>query len=106
MERMSEIMDSFRTDTPKEIYGFKVERFNDYLKSVSLNLKDNTESKIDLPSSNVIEFMLENSSKVIIRPSGTEPKIKVYIEAISDNREASLILADNLKERTAELMGF
>lgn len=106
MERMNEIMDSFRTDPPKEIYGFKVERFNDYLRSVSLNLKDNTESKIDLPSSNVIEFMLENSSKVIIRPSGTEPKIKVYIEAISDNREDSLVLADCLKERTAELMGF
>lgn len=106
MERMSEIMDFFRTDPPKEIYGFKVERFNDYLKSVSFNLKDNTESKIELPSSNVIEFMLENGSKVIIRPSGTEPKIKVYIEAISDNRDDSLILAERLKERTAELMGF
>lgn len=106
MERMSEIMDSFRTEPPKEISGFKVARFNDYLKSVSFNFKNNTESKIDLPSSNVIEFLLDNSSKVIIRPSGTEPKIKVYIEAISDNKEDSRKLADILKDYIAELMGF
>ena len=106
MERMAQIMDTFRTNPPKDINGFKTKCFKDYLISIALDFENNTKSKIDLPSSNVIEFLLENDSKVIVRPSGTEPKIKVYIEAIADSKEASDVLANNLKDCTAKLMGF
>lgn len=66
--RMKEILSELRTNPPIEFAGFKVVRINDYLKGVK-----------DLPKANLISFRLEHGIKVMIRPSGTEPLIKVYL---------------------------
>ena len=78
MKTMNRIMDTLRNDPPKEIAGDPVVGTSDYLRSVSTGDK---EGVINLPKSNVLEYRLQSGCKLIVRPSGTEPKIKFYIEA-------------------------
>ena len=81
MKKMEQIMTDLRNTHPTEIAGLKVVKFDDYKVSVSKDLANGTESVINLPKSNVLAFFLEGGSKVIVRPSGTEPKIKTYLTA-------------------------
>lgn len=78
MIRMQNIMEHLRTNRPEQIDNLKVIQFADYEKQVSIDLTTGTETAITLPQSNVLSFTLEQGAKVIIRPSGTEPKIKAY----------------------------
>jgi len=75
MREMDVIMDSFRNSPPAEIAGEKVTEITDY------------EDQPGFPKSNVIEIILESGSSVIARPSGTEPKLKIYISAKADTRD-------------------
>ena len=106
MERMANIMDSFRNNIPNSINGSKVTIFRDYSNCKEIELITHKESVIHLPSSNVISFILENESYIVIRPSGTEPKIKVYIESISDTMESSKEIAKGLISDISKKMGF
>ena len=88
-ERMAYIMESLRSQAPSEIAGLAVERVKDY------------QSGIDgLPSANVIEFELAGGHKAIVRPSGTEPKVKVYVFACGETAEA----ADGVRGAIASAM--
>jgi phosphoglucomutase len=78
-EEIQQMMADFRTNTPKTLAGLKVVELLDYQSSKSKNLNSGEESDIDLPKSNVLQFILEDGSKISARPSGTEPKIKFYI---------------------------
>ena len=73
------IIDGFKNNPPKKIDGSEVISIDDYEKSQRIDLKTNRATKINFPKSNVIEFNTANGTKVILRPSGTEPKIKMYI---------------------------
>lgn len=77
-EEIQEMMKSFREDTPASINNAKVVQVLDYQSSVAKNLSQGTEIAIDLPKSNVLQFILDDGSKISVRPSGTEPKIKFY----------------------------
>ncbi len=77
-EEIAAIMDKFRNNPPLEINGSKVIMIKDYLKSISKDLNTGEEHIIELPKSNVLQFFLADGSKVSVRPSGTEPKIKFY----------------------------
>ena len=77
MIRMNEIMDTLRNNAPAEIAGIKVIGNSDY--KLSVRTDGSEKSEIKLPKSNVLEYRLENGSKFIVRPSGTEPKIKIYL---------------------------
>ncbi|MCR4639539.1 phospho-sugar mutase [Ruminococcus sp.] len=81
MKHMEEIMTGLRNNHPTAIGGLKVERFEDYKASVSKNIATGEVKELTLPKSNVLAFYLENGCKAIVRPSGTEPKIKTYITA-------------------------
>ena len=81
MKHMEEIMTGLRSNHPTSIGGLKVERFEDYLASTSKNIATGEVKELTLPKSNVLAFYLENGCKAIVRPSGTEPKIKTYITA-------------------------
>lgn len=76
---IKQIMTDLRTDSPKLINGEKVVLIEDYLSSTATDTQKQTESKIDMPSANVLIFYTESGSKIAARPSGTEPKIKFYI---------------------------
>lgn len=65
-------------------------------RALQKNLESGTESKIDLPKSNVLAYKTAAGNGVIVRPSGTEPKIKAYITAIADSEKAAKALADEL----------
>ncbi|WP_028518765.1 phospho-sugar mutase [Ruminococcus flavefaciens] len=81
MKHMEEIMTGLRNDHPTAIGGLKVERFEDYKASTSKNIATGEIKELTLPKSNVLAFYLEGGCKAIVRPSGTEPKIKTYITA-------------------------
>jgi len=78
VEKMQKIMDTLRTSTPDEIGGSKVVEMRDYKTDVCKNLVTGEQSKTGLPSSNVLYYILENGTWFCVRPSGTEPKIKIY----------------------------
>ena len=103
MEKMAGIMDTLRADAPAEIGGYKVTAVSDYKASKTV-FTDGGEEAIDLPKSNVLAFALEGGNKVIVRPSGTEPKIKAYITAIGDSKESAAAIADKLVLAANEFM--
>ncbi|MCK9452018.1 MAG: phospho-sugar mutase [Bacteroidales bacterium] len=72
------MMDKFRNNTPKLIGGIELVQIKDYKNSTIRNLKTGEQTAIDLPKSDVLQFLLEDGSKISVRPSGTEPKIKFY----------------------------
>lgn len=77
-KEIAAMMQSFRENPPSEIAGSAVNTLLDYELQVSRNLKTGETGKIDLPKSNVLQFITEDGSKISARPSGTEPKIKFY----------------------------
>ena len=102
MQKMAEIMNSLRENAPESFAGKKVVKIADYKTSTVTDVATGEESTINLPKSNVLSYSLEDNSKVIVRPSGTEPKIKIYITACGSTRKESeekteLISADATK---------
>jgi phosphoglucomutase len=81
MKKMSAIMEDFRSNVPQSISSLKVLSVDDYKTSESTEIATGSKTTIKLPKSNVIAFNLEKGAKVVIRPSGTEPKIKAYYTA-------------------------
>jgi len=94
MEKAAKIMIDLRQSIPETIGGVRITAVNDYRSGVSKNILNGTESQIDLPSSNVLEFILGDRGSVIARPSGTEPKVKFYYTVVADCKEAAKILLD------------
>ena len=92
MDKMAGILDSFRKNAPEKIAGDPVVAVSDYLTHEAKDLRTGTVEHIDLPTSNVLSYTTENGCGAIVRPSGTEPKIKIYITAIGkDIAEATAI---------------
>lgn len=106
MERMRQIMKSLRTDSPEEIGGLKVLKFGDYIASEETDLQTGEKAEIKLPKSDVLAFRLEQDASVIIRPSGTEPKIKAYYTTIGETREAALQLQKKIADDFKSILGF
>ena len=98
MDKMKNIMSSLRANPPKEIAGLEVIKVSDYLTGVSTDTKSGVQEKITLPKSNVLAFSLPDGNSAIIRPSGTEPKIKVYVTAVGKDREDAQRLTDEISK--------
>ncbi len=104
MAKMGEIMDNLRNNPPESIAGMKVLSVSDYKKGEKICKVTGEKSVIDLPSSNVLCYALENSCFVIVRPSGTEPKIKIYFTACAENREKAQALKDVMSAEMKKYM--
>ena len=102
MKTMQKIMDTLRQEPPTEIAGAKVVGRSDYQLSQSYGDK---EGAIDLPKSNVLEYRLENGCKLIVRPSGTEPKIKIYLSGKGATMDESLAEIEKMKAAAPALLG-
>ncbi|MDD3630964.1 MAG: phospho-sugar mutase, partial [Bacteroidales bacterium] len=85
MGNMKKLMDNYRNNPPEMINNIPVVKILDYQISKAKNLKTNSIDSIDLPKSNVLQFILEDNTKITIRPSGTEPKIKYYFAIVKKN---------------------
>lgn len=106
MERMKELMDMLRNNTPTTIGGLKVTSFADY---VAGTFKDNSTGAVTpltLPKSDVLTFNLPDSASVIIRPSGTEPKIKAYFTTTGATREEAQKVLSTIAEDFTSILGF
>ena len=104
MERMREIMEDLRKNAPDEICGKKVLWMSDYQASVKKSAAG--QQPIHLPRSNVVEYGLEGDNVIVVRPSGTEPKIKVYFMVKGQSRAEAEDLEAQLKVQMTRLMGF
>jgi len=82
-QEIKALMEKFRNNTPEQINGSRVVKLLDYKTLKEKDLATGKESALDFPKSDVLQFILEDGSKVSVRPSGTEPKIKYYISVNS-----------------------
>jgi phosphoglucomutase len=77
-QQIAAMMEAYRNDPPKSINGSDVVKLLDYELQIGKDLLENSSYKLDLPKSNVLQFILADGSIISARPSGTEPKIKFY----------------------------
>lgn len=104
MITMANLMDGLRAKPPAEIAGLKVLAVADYREKIKKDMVTGAETALTLPRSNVLSYTLENNAGVIVRPSGTEPKIKAYITATGDTADAAATQGKALKEAVTELL--
>ena len=104
MEKMASIMDGLRANAPSKIAGYDVVSVSDYEASKTVFANGRADEKIELPKSNVLAYGLTDGNKLIVRPSGTEPKIKAYITAVGKSREEADSIAAKLIDDANEFM--
>ena len=103
-EEIREIMRNLRSKTPKKLGSYKVKKILDYQLGQAKNIISGEFTKIKLPKSNVLQFIMENNDRITVRPSGTEPKIKYYFNVIGEpinlhDKNSYNIIAERLNER-------
>lgn len=105
-EEIQQMMRDFRSHTPKELGGSKVKILKDYKTGVEKNLETGETQPIDLPQSNVLQFITEDGAIISARPSGTEPKIKFYCsvnDTLSSAQEYEVV-AEKLDQKIDQIM--
>lgn len=105
MQKMADIMTAVRDNTPKNIAGYDVVKVSDYLLRKETDVATGSVTDIDLPKSNVIALHLADDNAVIIRPSGTEPKIKLYITSVGKDKDNAAEICEKLVIESKEILG-
>ncbi len=105
LSKIGEIMDSLRANPPKAVGGKEVLFVRDYEKSERVNVKTGEKEEIHLPKSNVIYLELEDDNNFIVRPSGTEPKIKLYCMLSAEDKEKAEALLEKVKIDIEKIVG-
>lgn len=103
MEISAGFMAQMRRELPKDVCGIAVTSVTDYQARVTRDLVHGTEEAVTLPKSNVLVLQLGEKGTVILRPSGTEPKVKIYLTAVDADRAAAMKLLDDM---AAEMSGY
>ncbi len=103
IEKRRRIMQSLRDNAPSSIGGYAVSKVGDYKKGSVLDIKNGAELPTGQPSSDVLYYTLENDDKIIVRPSGTEPKIKIYILAHDSDKNSLLAKIEKYKTDSKEM---
>ena len=106
MKQIAGIMDRLANNPPKLIGGMPVVVFKNLNTSESLDIASGNKSVIDLPKSNVLGFYFADGSSLIVRPSGTEPKIKLYLSAVGATNDEAISKRETLENAGTELLGF
>lgn len=103
-EIISRTLASLREEVPTELGGRKVELIKDYQEAKTYNLKTDQEAELEMPKSNVLQYYMADGSKLTIRPSGTEPKLKFYFAVKEKDQAAAEAELEDFKEKlTAEI---
>ena len=104
-EEIQQMMADFRKNPPGELNGSPVVSIYDYLAQESTDCRTGTNTPLDLPESNVLQFLLEDGSKVSVRPSGTEPKIKFYFSVFDklEKREDYRSVQEGLEKKILQI---
>ena len=105
MQKMADIMGTLCKEPPKSIANRDVITVADYIASIRTETKSGKQEKIALPKSDVLEYILEGGNSVIIRPSGTEPKIKAYISSIGNSMEDAVSISEEIIKSVKTILG-
>ena len=101
-EQIAAMITALRENVPTEVNGVKIAVAEDYKLSTRTNVLEGTKEEIKLPKSNVLKFVLEDRSWFVIRPSGTEPKVKIYASVVgkddADAAQKSSTFVANIKQ--------
>ena len=103
-KKIAEIMEKFRADHFTAFADEKLVQFNDYLSLESVDLENGSKFVIDLPKSNVLKFVFDKNSWYALRPSGTEPKLKIYYSVTGTSRDAAEEKMEILKKAVNEIV--
>lgn len=103
-ERISRIMIKYREKYPVKIKSMKLVRYMDYQSGRDFNISDNTTEPTGIPSSNVLRFFFDDGSWYAVRPSGTEPKLKVYIYVVGKTKNEAEEKIKDIKSAVMELI--
>lgn len=103
-EQIARCIDSLRKQHISELNGVKLVKKFDYKESVEKDLANGTTSEIKLPKSNVLKFIFEDDSWFVVRPSGTEPKMKVYLAVSGSSLKDSEVKVEKFKEVVMNLI--
>lgn len=101
-EKIASCIEAMRNDPLNEVDGVKIVKRLDYKLSTEEDTVNNTKTTIDLPKSNVLKYILENGSYFVVRPSGTEPKMKVYLAVKSNSLDNAGKDIAEFKEKVME----
>ena len=104
--KIKSITENLRANPPKAIAGSRVTEIKDIKTSKLTNTVTGEETEIKLPKSNVLCYYLEDGDSLIVRPSGTEPKIKLYIGAVAKDAASAENRREELIKAGTELLGF
>jgi len=88
-EKIKDIIEYFRSENIRSFGDYKISVKEDYKLSYRINVEDSSKEVINLPKSNVIKFIFHNGCYFVVRPSGTEPKMKIYLGVTGENNEVS-----------------
>lgn len=105
MDKMKAIMANLRANAPAEIGGWRVVKTADYETHAMVDTATGAQTTIELPPANVLTYWLENGASVIVRPSGTEPKIKVYYSTKGADLQAAQDVKDQLAVAMKPMLG-
>ena len=104
MEKAAALMQNLRANTPDSLAGFPVDQVLDYQAGTVRTASDGAVKPLGLPSSNVMELSLSGAGRVIVRPSGTEPKVKFYFTAVAPERESAEARLGELAEEMKQFV--
>ena len=96
-ETMRKMMQSLRQSPAASVAGFSTVSISDYQRSVTTHLPEKQETPLDFPVSDILEYLLDDGSRAVIRPSGTEPKIKIYFFVVRPTKEEAEKIEGKLK---------
>ena len=105
MQKMAAMMEKVRAEVPASLGAYKSVKVSDYRFKKETDLLTGETEELFLPTSNVIALHLENDNSVIFRPSGTEPKIKLYVTAVGKTKEEALKVCDALVADSKKALG-
>ena len=101
-EKINGTLKTLRENGVKEIADREVILWRDYQAGKEYDLKEDTEAEIDLPESNVLQYLLEDESLITVRPSGTEPKLKVYFAVNDETEEAAQKKLEEIRDKFSQ----
>lgn len=102
--KMKSIMEYFRENKLSSLADKTIPTINDYKMSISLNLIKGTTERLNYPKSDVLKFSFEDGSWLVLRPSGTEPKLKIYFSINGKNRDSSIETLEKIKSEILSII--
>ncbi len=104
MDKMKDIMANLRKEPLKTIGGYEIVAFEDYKELIKTDLNTKVAQKINLPQSNILTYYTKEGNQIIIRPSGTEPKIKVYFSIKGENEDMAKSVKNEIDVDIANIL--